>query len=68
MSYGPPGVAPQYETLEFGGRPPRRRGPSPWLIGGIVGVGVYDLLIKPVITARTRALEEQEKGPATEEP
>nr|WP_030858774.1 MIP/aquaporin family protein [Streptomyces sp. NRRL S-37] len=38
------------------------------LIGGIVGVGVYDLLIKPVITARARALEEQEKGPATEEP
>ncbi|MEV5935652.1 MIP/aquaporin family protein [Streptomyces sp. NPDC093250] len=35
------------------------------LIGGVVGVGVYDLLIKPVINARAGA---QEEGPATEEP
>src|SRR5690606_8445504 len=35
------------------------------LIGGIVGVLVYDLLIKPVINARAGA---QEEGPATEEP
>lgn len=34
------------------------------LIGGVVGVGVYDLLIKPVIRARKG---ESEEGPATEE-
>ncbi|KOU10850.1 MULTISPECIES: MIP/aquaporin family protein [Streptomyces] len=35
------------------------------LIGGVVGVLVYDLLISPVIKAR---LSEREEGPATEEP
>ncbi|SDD50855.1 MIP/aquaporin family protein [Streptomyces prasinopilosus] len=35
------------------------------LIGGLVGTGVYDLIIKPVIKARLGAAEE---GPATEEP
>ncbi|MFE9923086.1 MIP/aquaporin family protein [Streptomyces sp. NPDC005774] len=35
------------------------------LIGGVVGTGVYDLLISPVIKARLGAAEE---GPATEEP
>ncbi|MFI8306315.1 MIP/aquaporin family protein [Streptomyces sp. NPDC085927] len=35
------------------------------LIGGVVGTGVYDLLISPVIKARLGATEE---GPATEEP
>ncbi|MFF0156104.1 MIP/aquaporin family protein [Streptomyces sp. NPDC005263] len=34
------------------------------LIGGIAGVGVYDLLIKPLIKARHGEVEE---GPATEE-
>ncbi len=29
---------------------------------------VYDLMIKPLITARTEAMEDQEEGPATEEP
>ncbi|CAM5353356.1 MIP/aquaporin family protein [Streptomyces pseudogriseolus] len=38
------------------------------LIGGVVGVLVYDLMIKPLITARTQAMEDQEEGPATEEP
>ncbi len=28
---------------------------------------VYDLIIKPVVTARTAAMEAQEEGPATEE-
>ncbi|AKH86176.1 MIP family channel protein [Streptomyces sp. CNQ-509] len=35
------------------------------LIGGLVGVGVYDLLISPLIKARG---VEPEEGPATEEP
>jgi glycerol uptake facilitator protein len=35
------------------------------LIGGVAGVGVYDLLITPVIKARRGKAEE---GPATEEP
>ncbi|MFD5439696.1 MIP/aquaporin family protein [Streptomyces tendae] len=35
------------------------------LIGGVVGVLVYDLLISPVLKAR---LSEAEEGPATEEP
>lgn len=35
------------------------------LIGGVVGVAVYDLLIKPVIRARKG--EEAEEGPAVEE-
>lgn len=35
------------------------------LIGGVAGVLVYDLIIKPVINARAGA---QEEGPATEEP
>ncbi|MFE1584556.1 MIP/aquaporin family protein [Streptomyces sp. NPDC059402] len=35
------------------------------LIGGVVGVLVYDLLVSPVIKAR---LSEREEGPATEEP
>lgn len=35
------------------------------LIGGVVGTGVYDLLISPVIKARLGVSEE---GPATEEP
>ncbi len=37
------------------------------LIGGVIGVLVYDLLIKPVINARARAMEAQEEGPATED-
>ncbi|MGQ4422198.1 aquaporin, partial [Streptomyces violaceoruber] len=35
------------------------------LIGGVVGVLVYDLLVSPVLKAR---LTEREEGPATEEP
>ncbi|GAB2800415.1 MIP/aquaporin family protein [Streptomyces chlorus] len=35
------------------------------LIGGVIGTGVYDLLISPVLKAR---LGEAEEGPATEEP
>lgn len=35
------------------------------LAGGVIGVGVYDLLISPVIKARMGAVEE---GPAVEEP
>ncbi|MFE7767861.1 aquaporin, partial [Streptomyces sp. NPDC057438] len=35
------------------------------LIGGVVGVGVYDLLITPLIKARRG---EAEEGPATEQP
>jgi glycerol uptake facilitator protein len=35
------------------------------LIGGVAGVGVYDLLVSPVIKSRLGATEE---GPATEEP
>ncbi|MFJ6069114.1 MIP/aquaporin family protein [Streptomyces tendae] len=35
------------------------------LIGGVIGVLVYDLLISPVLKAR---LSEAEEGPATEEP
>lgn len=35
------------------------------LIGGVAGVGVYDLLISPVIKSRRGQIEE---GPATEEP
>lgn len=35
------------------------------LVGGVVGVGVYDLLISPVIKARMGKVEE---GPAVEEP
>lgn len=35
------------------------------LIGGVVGVGVYDLLISPLVKARGGKAEE---GPATEEP
>ncbi len=35
------------------------------LIGGVVGVLVYDLLVSPVLKAR---LSEAEEGPATEEP
>ncbi|QEV08794.1 MIP/aquaporin family protein [Streptomyces prasinus] len=38
------------------------------LIGGLVGTGVYDLLISPVLKARLGATEEAEEGPATEEP
>ncbi|MET8113034.1 MIP/aquaporin family protein [Streptomyces prasinus] len=38
------------------------------LIGGLVGTGVYDLIISPVLKARLRAAEEAEEGPATEEP
>ncbi|MER5844158.1 MIP/aquaporin family protein [Streptomyces prasinus] len=37
------------------------------LIGGLVGTGVYDLLISPVLKARLGATEEAEEGPATEE-
>ncbi|GAB3175534.1 MIP/aquaporin family protein [Streptomyces incanus] len=35
------------------------------LIGGVVGTGVYDLLISPVLKARLQGAEE---GPATKEP
>ncbi|MBQ0969117.1 MULTISPECIES: MIP/aquaporin family protein [Streptomyces] len=35
------------------------------LIGGVIGVLVYDLLVSPVLKAR---LSEAEEGPATEEP
>ncbi|MFF0115382.1 MULTISPECIES: MIP/aquaporin family protein [Streptomyces] len=38
------------------------------LIGGLVGTGVYDLIISPVLKARLGAAEEAEEGPATEEP
>ncbi|MEV0304897.1 MIP/aquaporin family protein [Streptomyces prasinus] len=38
------------------------------LIGGLVGTGVYDLIIGPVLKARLGAAEEAEEGPATEEP
>ncbi|MFC9851450.1 MIP/aquaporin family protein [Streptomyces prasinus] len=38
------------------------------LIGGLVGTGVYDLIISPVLKARLGAAEESEEGPATEEP
>ncbi|WP_078900336.1 MIP/aquaporin family protein [Streptomyces sp. SBT349] len=33
------------------------------LIGGLVGVAAYDLLISPVIRARTASSEEEDKGP-----
>lgn len=38
------------------------------LIGGALGVLVYDLLITPLVKARRKAEEEAEEGPATPEP
>ncbi|MBD9733636.1 MIP family channel protein [Streptomyces sp. H28] len=38
------------------------------LIGGVIGVLVYDWLIGPLIKARTVQAEEREEGPATPEP
>lgn len=37
------------------------------LCGALIGAAVYDLLISPIIRARTVAAEEREEGPATEE-
>ena len=37
------------------------------LAGALIGVGIYDLLISPILTARRRLAEAQEEGPATEE-
>ncbi|CAL9621744.1 MIP/aquaporin family protein [Streptomyces sp. enrichment culture] len=38
------------------------------LIGGVIGVLVYDWLIGPLVKARTAKAEEREEGPATPEP
>ncbi|MCL2553617.1 MAG: aquaporin family protein [Actinomycetia bacterium] len=37
------------------------------LVGGVIGVLVYDTLISPIIRARAVAAEAREEGPATEE-
>ncbi|WP_432056628.1 MIP/aquaporin family protein [Streptomyces sp. bgisy022] len=38
------------------------------LVGGVIGVLVYDWLIGPLVKARTAEAEEREEGPATPEP